>query len=192
MPIKKQKIDKENLVRVAMSLAEQQGWDVIGMSDIAEEAGMPLVDFQEIFEDKTDILMALGKIIDARVLRNIGEVDEDLSEQDRLFDILMERFDVLSEYHGGVSSVLKSFCFDPAQVVISMPHLARSMALMLEASGVETTGVSGAVRVAGLTGVYIKTLKVWLDDDSEDMAKVMAALDKDLGRAQSFVDMFSL
>jgi len=31
--------------------------------------------------------------------------------------------------------------------------------------------------------VWLKTLRVWLDDDSPDLARTMAALDRNLGRA---------
>ncbi len=192
MPMKKSESSKEDIVRVALNLAEDRGWGTLTLADIAEEAGVTLADMQGFFEDKTDILMALGKMIDHQVLENIGELDDEMSERDRLFDVLMERFDVLNEYRGGILAILRSLCCDPVSAVISLPHLARSMAWMLEAAGIEATGVSGAVRVTGLTGVYLKVLKVWKDDHSPDMVKVMAALDKDLGRAQSFVDLLSL
>lgn len=69
-----------------------------------------------------------------------------------------------------------------------MPHLCRSMTWMMEAAGIETLGLRGALKVAGLTGVYLKVLKTWTEDDSPDLAKTMAALDKDLGRAESFAN----
>ena len=66
------------------------------------------------------------------------------------------------------------------------------MTWMLEAAGLQTTGLKGAVRVAGLSGLYIKTLWVWRDDDSPDMAKTMAALDKNLTRAERMASTFGL
>jgi hypothetical protein len=100
----------------------------------------------------------------------------------------MERFEVLNEYRAALVSILDSFKTDPKQLVISCPHLGRSMSWMLEAAGVETDGLRGALKVAGLTALYIKTLHVWQDDESADMAKVMASLDKDLGRAERFAN----
>jgi len=129
-------------------------------------------------------------MIDRRVLDVIGEPDESISARDQLFDILMERFEILNDYRAPLVSILESFCFDPKQAVISCPHLLRSMSWMLEAAGIETPGVRGALKVAGLTGVYLKTLRVWRDDESPDMSKTMAALDKDLGRAEHVANMF--
>ena len=38
-----------------------------------------------------------------------------------------------------------------------------------------------------LSAIYLATLRVWLRDDSEDMAKTMAHLDKQLARVDSFL-----
>ncbi len=191
--VKKADIDiKGVIVDKAMALAENQGWGRVMMSDIAREAGLSMPELFDIVLDKFDILALLGRQIDRRVLSGMGEPDPALSERDLLFDILMERFEILNDYRGGILAVLESIRFDPKQALVSCPHLCRSMTWMLEAAGIETSGVRGAVRVAGFTGIYLKTLRVWASDESADLAKVMAALDKDLGRAERAAGMLGL
>lgn len=190
MPKKAEKDIKSEIVAKALVLAEQQGWAQVTLADIARETALSLPELFDIVEDKTDVLVLLGRQIDRRVLAVIGEPDPEISARDQLFDILMERFEILNDYRGGLIAILESFRFDPKQIVISAPHLCRSMTWMLEAAGIETNGVRGALKVAGLTGVYIKTLRIWKDDESADLAKVMAALDKDLGRAEQFANTF--
>ncbi len=193
MAAKKSKIiDKDEIVERALEMAATQGWAELSLRDIAEGADLSLAQLHELFEDKTDILVALGRRIDRRVLENMGDVDPEISPRDHLFDILMERFDVLNDYRAGLLAVLDSFKCDPKQAVISMPHLCRSMTWMLEAAGVETTGIRGALKVTGMTGVYLNVLRVWREDESADLSKTMAALDKDLGRAERVVNMFAL
>jgi hypothetical protein len=63
------------------------------------------------------------------------------------------------------------------------------MTWMLEAAGMETGGLRGAARVAGLSLVYIKGLYSWKNDESPDLAKTMATLDKDLSRAEQLASM---
>ena len=186
------KVDKEKIVHIALDLAVKLGWDQVSLRDIADEAKLSLADLHEYFDDKSDILTALGRMIDRKVLENVGELEQELPVRDRLFDVMMERFDILNDYRDGIVAVLHSFKFDPKQAVISLPYLCRSMTWMLEASGIETNGIRGAIKVTGLTGVYLDVLRVWKDDDSPDMGKTMAALDKDLGRAESVVNMFGL
>ncbi len=175
---------KEEIVLKSLELAQVQGWESVTLYDIAQAVEISLPELFDVVEDKSDILVCFGRMIDRRVLRNIGQVDPSVSARDQLFDILMERYEVLNEYRGGLSAILRSFTFDPKQAVISCPHLCRSMSWMLEAAGIETNGLRGALKVAGLTGVYLKVLRVWNDDDSPDLGKTMAALDKDLGRAE--------
>jgi len=187
---KKQDISKASLVLSAMELSEQLGWEHITLVDVAESAGISLAALHDHFDDKMDILVQLGRMIDRRTLEGFDQVEGEASARDRLFDVLMERFDVLNDYRGGVISVLHSFRYDPKQAVISCPHLCRSMSWMLEAAGVETNGFRGAAKIIGLTGVYLRVLKVWSSDESPDMGKTMAALDKHLGQAESLANRF--
>ncbi len=173
---------KMRIPEAAMGLAAEIGWAHVGLQELAETLGVSLLELYEYVEDKGDVLVLFGRMIDRRVLAEVECSEEPV--RDRLFDVLMERYDALNDYREGVLSVLESFCFDPKQAVISAPHLCRSMSWMLEAAGVETGGVRGAIKVAGLTAVYLKVLRVWRDDSSPDMGKVMAALDKDLGRVE--------
>ena len=85
---------------------------------------------------------------------------------------------------------MHAFKFDPKEAVLSCPHLCRSMSWMLEASGVDTNGIRGAAKIIGLTGVYLKVLKTWRDDESPDLGKTMAALDKHLGQAERLANTF--
>ena len=175
---------REKAVRAALALAAEKGWLETGMADIAKKAKIPLHELHDHFADRFDILAAYGRIVDKKVMETIGEPDPSLSPRDRLFDILMERFDVLNEDRDGVIAIVKSFCCDPKQAVISLPHLCRSMGWMLETAGIETGGYKGILKIMGMNAVYLKTLKTWANDDSPDMAKTMAALDKNLGYAE--------
>src|SRR5262249_42637473 len=55
---------------------------------------------------------------------------------------------------------------------------------MLEAAGISTAGIRGALRVKGLIALYGMTLRTWLSDDTPDHARTMAALDRGLQRAE--------
>jgi AcrR family transcriptional regulator len=183
---------KERLVTAALDLASRMDWDIVTMTDIAHAAGASLAEMSEIFDDKTDILVAYGKMVDRKVLEAFSDPDPAASSRDRLFDIMMERFDVLGKDRAAVLSILKSFAPDPKQAVISFPHLGRSMAWTLEAAGVETNGLRGTVRVAGLAGVYLNVLRHWMNDESEDLSKTMAALDRSLARAEQAANTLML
>lgn len=192
VPAVKEASLKERAVTAALSLSEILGWGMITMTDIADETGASLADLSEFFDDKSDILTAYGRMIDREMLKAAGAPDNSVSERDRLFDIIMTRFDVVNRDRAAVVSILHSFRADPKQAVISLPHLGRSMAWVLEAAGIEANGFKGAARLAGLTAVYVAVTREWLSDESADMAKTMAALDKNLERAERAANFLSL
>lgn len=193
MAKRQQKDTKVKIIEAALNLAAERGWAHVTLADIATRANkLSLAALHEHFEDKADILAGFSRMVDNRVLVGLGEADPAASPRDRLFDILMERFDILNEYRPGLVSVLDSFKSDPKQLVIGLPHVCKSMSWMLEAAGMDTLGLRGAARLAGLSGIYIKNLRVWAGDESADLAKTMAALDKDLGRAEGLANSIGL
>lgn len=183
---------KDKVIDAALELASRMPWDMVTLTDIAHGAGLSLAELADMFEDKGDILAAYGRRLDRAVLERCADPDPSSSEKDRLFEILMERFDELNSHRAAIVSVLKSFMPDPKQAVISLPHLCKSMTWMLELTGVETNGLRGAARVFGLTLVYLAGLKAWMDDESQDLSVTMAAVDKNLARAEQMASYLSL
>lgn len=182
---------KEKAVTAALELAATQGWDKTGLSDIAERAAIPLHELRDLFEDRFDILAAWGRMIDTSVLEDFTPGAQD-NPRERLFEIIMARLDVLQDHRDGARAILRSFKYDPKQAIISLPHLCRSMSWMLEACGIETTGLRGVAKIAGLNFVYLRTLWAWCEDDSADLSKTMAALDQALGRAENWAQNFGI
>lgn len=179
---------KDKIALAALELAALQGWESVTLYDIAEEAGLSMAELHSHVEDKFDVLAALGRMIDRKTLENLSKSDPEISVRDALFDIMMDRFEVLNEHRDGITAILKSFKFDPKQAVISAPHLCRSMSWMLESAQVNTSGIRGAIKVAAMTGLYMKVLRAWMSDETADLSQTMAALDKSLGRAEQFAN----
>lgn len=189
---KKEADIREKAIKSALFLAARDGWVRVSMQDVAAHAKIRLPDLQAEFHDKSALLVAYGRMVDKKVLDRIGTSHGSSSHRDRLFDILMERFDTLNEDREALLSILESFKCDPRQALTGLPHLGRSMAHMLEAAGIDTGGLQGGAHVAALTVVYLATVKTWMDDDSPDMARTMAALDKNLGRAEQCATMMGM
>lgn len=175
---------KDSAIDAALALASSQSWDNITFEDIIAKAELDINEVREYFDDKADIMAAYGRKIDRAMMESIPVSTADMSHREQIFDIVMERFDIINEERAAILSILNSFKGDPKQAVLSLPHLGRSMTRILECANIPTTGIAGCIRVTGLTGIYLYVLKTWVEDDSPDMAKTMAALDRALDKAE--------
>lgn len=181
---------KSDIVTASLDLAAQCGWAYTSLRDIAKHCKISMAQLHSTIEDKDDILVLIGRMIDRKVLEGLSKTQEDEPVRDRLFDILMDRFEALNDHREGIIAILDYFKCEPKELIISMPHLCRSMNWMLDSAGVQTSGIKGAVKVTGMSVIYIKTLRVWMKDESEDLAKTMAALDKSLNSAEQLANTF--
>lgn len=175
----------ERLVDAALGLAAARPWAQISLNEIAKAAGLSLAELHEAAPTKSHVVRAFLKRIDAAVLAGPApEFSEPV--RDRLFDVLMRRFDALKPHKDAVASIVEGFSRDPVAALCGWPGLLRSMSWMLEAAGLDASGLRGALRAKGLALVWLAALRTFLTDSSEDLSATMAALDKALKRAEPF------
>lgn len=182
----------ERILAAAMDVAVRIGWRRAALADIAAAAETSLAELHVRFADKGAILRGIVALADRKVLEGSGEPDPESSPRDRLFDVLMRRFDALRPYREGLAAVAREGGgVGLGDAICGAQRMLRSLAWMLEAAGIGTGGWAGACRVKGLAVVYAATFATWLRDETEDMSKTMAALDKNLGRAERFANTFA-
>lgn len=179
--------DDRRIIESAMQLAAERGWRGFGLSDIARETGLPLVTIYRRAPSKPMILAKLIRHIDETVLEQ-GCVDPstDESPRDRLFEVLMRRFDALRPYRDGLRAVYRDLRYHPFAGGMLGIAVARSMGWMRLAAGVAGQRAPDWFASSGLTIVYASAFRVWLDDDSLDLTKTMASLDQGLRRCEGF------
>lgn len=185
---KGRKPDPENAaIDAALRFAAEGRWRDLTLAEIAEAAGLSLADLHRIYPSKTAILRAYQARVDREVLAEEAGFEADDPVRDRLFDVLMRRFDALKPHRAGLAVVLQDQLRDPLAALCLMPRLRRSMTAMLEAGGLSAAGCRGRLRRDGLTLIYLAALRVFFRDESDDLAKTMAALDRQLARADRTV-----
>ncbi len=175
------------IVDAALDLAVRRGWRRTSLADIADAAEMELAELYRIAPSKVVILAAFATRIDEAMLVDSDPELADEPVRDRLFALLMRRFDALQPYREAVRALAGRGAADPIELGCGALHLARSMGWALEAAGIGPGGSIGCLRVKGLSAIYLLALRVWLNDDSDDMGKTMASLDRNLGRADSLM-----
>ena len=173
---------RDQIIDAALKLALERGWRRLAMTEIADAAGLTKAELSRQFSSKPAILNGFQRRTDNAVLA-LGPADGS-STSDRLFDVLMRRFDALQPHRDAIRVIVRDIACDPLAALCQGPHVMCSMASMLEAAGLKVGGIGGAVRTKGLAVIYMRTLCVWMDDDSADQSKTMAVLDRGLARAE--------
>ena len=180
---------RDRILDAALAVAERDGWRKASLGAIAQEAGVPLHELYGEFRSRAAILGALMARTDASVLAGTSAPAADESPRDRLFEVLMRRFDALKPHRAALRAITRDLGSDPPTALCSAPLFLRSMRWMLEAAGLSTAGLRGRMRVRALAILYLSVLRVFLRDDTEDLSKTMAALDRRLRQAEPWLGL---
>jgi len=177
---------RRRILVAAMDVAAERGWPSLGFADVASRAGVPLADVHRFFPTRPDLLAGVGRLADADVLS--GPLPDPADPpRDRLFEVLMARFDALAPFRHGLRAIVRDLPRDPLAATALAPHLGHSMRWMLEAARIDAGGLRGAALASGLSLLWLAVFRVWIDDETADLSRTMAALDARLRRAEGLV-----
>ncbi|MCW8307370.1 TetR family transcriptional regulator [Acidiphilium sp. PA] len=179
---------ERDLIKAAFDLAAQQGWRRVSVAAAARHGGLELAKARRHFSCTGMILAKFGRAADVHALH--GAMTDGLV-RDRLFDIIMRRFDYLQQHREGVIALIRFAPTDPLLALWLQRTNLASMGWILEGAGVSSRGLRGALRKRGLLAVCAWALRAWMRDDSEDLSATMAALDVALMRADQAANQFS-
>ncbi|MEO9189150.1 MAG: TetR family transcriptional regulator [Acetobacteraceae bacterium] len=169
------------LLGAAFALAGAGGWSAVSVAEAARSANLDLAKARERFPGRAAILLRFGRLADQTAL---AQTPAEGPVRDRLFHLLMQRIDVMQAHRAGVLALMGHLPTQPGTAVLLACATRRSMRWLLDAAGVPTSGLRGALRVRGLCGVWLWTMRAWQRDETEDMSATMSALDTALRRAE--------
>ncbi len=176
----------------ALKLAADGPWNEISLSRIANKANVKLSELARHFSTRSDIIAAFIAGIDRQVLDSLDETSRDESARDRLFDVLMKRFDALAPHKRALKSIVAGVERDPLGFARLVRPALRAQSWMMAGAGLERHNLSGALRISGLALVYGSVFRTWLRDDDPGLARTMAALDRALRRGESWLSRADL
>jgi len=175
---------RKAIIDALLSLLETGPLERIGLNDIAKAAGISLADLRGEFSSVVAILAAHMKDIDRTVLSADTSDMGDEPARERLFDVLMRRLDAHAGHKLAIRSLIRSTLCNPPLALVMNGLAARSMSWMMTAAGISAAGPKGALRAQALTLMYVRVLSVWANDEDPGLARTMAALDRELARAE--------
>lgn len=165
---------RSRAVRAAFELAQERFWLSMSLADIAERAGLGLADLRREFASTSDILRAFQADVDAETLARAPARPE-WTPRERLFDIIMTRFEVMEPYKPALKRISSELRFRPVQAAI------------LASTGVIRASTYGYLITPVYAAVYAKVFRAWLDDPSPALDRTMAVLERRLRRAEQWL-----
>jgi len=168
------------VVKAVFEQAALRGWADVSLVEAAQDAGLEPARVRARFAGRASVLMRFGVQADQAALAGAGTSG---APREKLFDVLMNRFEALQAHRGGMMALLQALRTDPGTSLLLYGATLRSMKWLLEAAGVPASGLLGQLRVHGLMAVWLYALRAWERDESEDLSGTMAAVDRALDRA---------
>jgi hypothetical protein len=134
------------------------------------------------------VLGALSRRIDRQVLDTTTDDLAGEPARERVFDVMMRRFDALAPYKEALRRIARDLRYDPASLAALNQVALNSQRFMLAAAGIPVEGPLGGLKLQGAVLVYSNTMGTWLDDDDPALAKTMARLDRELRRGERILE----
>lgn len=185
---------RDRIIDAALAAIAENGWQGTGCGDVIDRAGVGAAEFYREFDDLVSVVIAAMRRANAEMHAASVEIEPEDTVRERLFTLLMARFDTASPHRATISAVLRAIPFDP-QLAMRLLHALAAMA----EQALTLAGAGGPGGRAGhflrarllLVSVILPTARVWLRDDSPDLAKTMVALDAALARAERAARLFA-
>ncbi len=179
--------DADRIIDAALTQIPISGWRRLSLASIAADSGLPILRVYRNFPSKQAILCGFFRRIDEAVLTEPPTAEEGEHPRDRLFDLIMRRFDAFRPYKPALEVLRRDLPSDPPSLLVAGAALMRSIRWMHEAADIPTGGVRGAIAIRLTGAAYLATARVWHRDNSADLGHTMAALDARLRRVERWL-----
>ena len=173
---------RRDLARAALSTATEGPWREMTLAKLAQASGRALPDFYGA--SLGEAVDCVEEAFDRAIADNLDQLDPTQSVRDRLFELIMRRFEAMEPHRAAVLAMEQGADRDPTLLAAAHQRHVRCARWVLALAGLEADGMTGQARAQGLGVIIGQARAAWRGDESGDFAKTMASLDKNLRRAE--------
>jgi len=175
----------QRIVDRTVELAAEAGWEGVRLRRVAGDLGIPLSQLLIHFRD-------LDAVADAWFVRPLAAMlappeagFADLPARERVYLVMMRWFEAQRAERAVVGQMLsaKLYPSHPHHWVPMVFSLSRLIQWMREAARLDAPGRRRQVEEVGLTLLFLATLRVWLRDETADLATTRRFLRRRLAAA---------
>ena len=173
---------RRDLARAALTLAAASPWREVTLLKLADAAARPISDFYGA--SLGEAVDCVEEAFDRAIGDNLEALDPGQSVRDRLFELIMRRFEAMEPHRAAVLAMEVGADRDPTLMAGAHQRHVRCARWVLALSGLEADGMTGQARAQGLGVIIGQARLAWRGDDAGDFNRTMASLDKNLRRAE--------
>lgn len=170
------------IVDATLQLAEEVGWQQVKLQAVADRLGVPLTDVFDRFRD-------LDAVADAWLLRGLYAMltppdgFAEMPARDRVFVALMRWFDALAGHRRVTGQIVaaKAYPLHPHHWGPMIFNLSRMIQWLRDVARLEQNGFRRQIEEIALTALFLRTLAVWLCDDSPGQRRTRDGLARRIG-----------
>jgi hypothetical protein len=173
---------RRDLARAALSLAASGSWRELTLTKLADAANRPVSDYYGA--SIGEAVDCVEEAFDRAIGDNLDKLDDSQSVRDRLFELIMRRFEAMEPHRAAVLAMEQGQDRDPTLMAAAHQRHVRCARWVLAIAGLEADGMTGQARAQGLGVIIGQARAAWRGDSAGDFAKTMASLDRNLRRAE--------
>ncbi len=194
MPQKSSMTDSGNdqlkaLADAAWRLLASHHIDKIDLTMVANHAGVSYGLAAALGGSVQRLILVKMEMLDQQsLLESYGDIEEagDVSIREKIIEGLLHRFEVYAQYRSQITSLSQSARTHPEMAMRLIDGLESVVRRILVMSGDSASGIRGTFRVKGVVGVLLVVARVWMKDESTDLAATMKALDQRMQQAEEW------
>ena len=165
-------------IRAVLELGAEKPWAAITLTEIADKAGLKLGDFHGV-ADKASLTEAIEPWLDKAM--SAEAIDMEARAHDRLFDVIMLRFEAMEPYRPGLLSLIKWRQSTPSMMRSILKARKQTAEWALSCAGLDSSAeIPLPVKVLNIAWVIGRTERAWRQEECADFARTMARLDAEL------------
>jgi hypothetical protein len=180
---------RRDLARAALSLAGSVPWREVTLIRLADAAARPVSDFYGA--TLGEAVDCVEEAFDRAIADATDALDPKQTVRDRLFELIMRRFEAMQPHREAVLAMEHGLDRDPTLMASAHQRNVRCARWVLAIAGMEADGMTGQARAQGLGVIIGQARAAWRGDSAGDFAKTMASLDKNLRRAEEMFGRYA-
>ena len=131
------------------------------------------------------VLAKMAQLDRQAIMETYADIEDagDVSIREKITEGLLHRFEVYAPFRVQVNALNQAIRTHPELAMRLLEGLESVVRRILVMSGDNAKGITGMIRVKGVMGVCLAAGRVWMTDDSPDLAATMKALDRRMQQA---------